>query len=262
MKQIDRQIVDEMNRIIHETFKNSKMILRNDLLFKNAMGFSEAQYTMLKKADLLPDLMASVVTGTLGGMAAQSAWLGALGLWGKVLFALSLSSTPIGWIIGGAGLGAVLGLGMSHIGKKINRKIRKKTMIEIPKYINTPLDMIAFSWLSLVIAVAIKLGYADGKFSDEERKKLRDILIHKYGYDENFVNSAIIQTESRINEFSFSELKSNFNKILKMLDKDKEAIQTVKKNLLNLMQDIIMADNIITDGEKAMLRQLRSAIGV
>jgi hypothetical protein len=76
----------------------------------------------------------------------------------------------------------------------------------IPKFINTPLDVLALGLFDLLAPLALKVSAVDGNFDDVKRKLVHDYFVKQWGYDPCFVAEGIKYTESRINEFSIKRL--------------------------------------------------------
>jgi hypothetical protein len=102
---------------------------------------------------------------------------------------LGTAATPIGWVAfaalasGGACYGLYRLLG--------NR--RGERVIEIPRYLNTPLDQLGLAIFDLIAPLAVRMAAVDGCIERAELDHLQQHLVREWGLDEAFVNQALVR---------------------------------------------------------------------
>jgi hypothetical protein len=125
---------------------------------------------------------------------APSGLLGVLGI--------GSAATPIGWVAfaalasGGACYGLYRFLGNSK-GSRI---------IEIPRFLNTPLDTLGLALFDLIAPLALRLAQVDGRIEPTERAYLITHLVEEWGLDRNFVEQAIQVIEPGLSDLSVEEM--------------------------------------------------------
>ena len=139
-------------------------------------------------------------------------WLG----WGTV------AKTPIGWVLAAGALtgGAYYGFRWVLI------KVRKVATVERPKYINTPLDLIAKQLLGLMLPLSIWIAKSDDEdVSGEEMEHIVSFYFDEWGYNTDFVECAMKQNMGTVSGKSARKLaKSLSNYCASNPDCNKERI--------------------------------------
>jgi len=141
------------------------------------------------------------VLGAAGGGAAL-AKAAALGL--------GAAATPVGWIAvaalasGGACYGFYRWMGGTK-GEKV---------IEIPKYLNTPLDTLGLALFDLIAPLALRLAAVDGEIEAAERAALVRHLVDEWGLDAGFVSGAIQRIEPGVMRGSVEEMATELSSFL------------------------------------------------
>lgn len=170
-------------------------ILRDDWRFKERLGLGEDTYQSLKRVSRLERFLALAGAVSVGVLIASSdtvaktffastGWLGLLATLGLG----AAAKTPIGWVLAA---GALTGVAYCCIRRGIDA-MRRKGMIWIPKYINTPLDEMADHLLGLMLPFSIWIARSDDKdVSGEERNCISSYYADEWGYEPAFVGRAI-----------------------------------------------------------------------
>lgn len=178
--------------MINEVTGELDAILADDWRFKESLGIGEETYQFLKQASNLERFL-GVAGATAGGVyIASSAIVAETFFPSTGLFAAlglgATAATPIGWVLAAGALtgGAYYGL------SRLIDAMRNKGTIRIPKYINTPLDVIADQLLGLMLPLSIWIAMSDDKeISDEERNSIGSYYADNWGYEQVFVERAI-----------------------------------------------------------------------
>ena len=245
-------MLDEYADIIAK-MGNAEEIVADDLKFRHKLGIGEDAYGTLKVASRLSPVVAGaagaavasspiVASAFFGGTAATVAgWLG-LGL---------AATTPVGWITA-----AGVATGVAYMGV---RKIRKKLIDEVPRLIDTPLDVLATSVVGFLMPVAIRLALADGNVDNRERRKIKDYFINEWGYSESFAERKIDEFQNEPDLVSLDELFSALEEF-KNHDKDCNFDQ-IFRELLNFLDELANSDGEFHHGEKATIGEVKTLPG-
>ena len=186
-------------------FQDIETIISEPLNFKAKLAIGENAYTSLKVKNAAFQAWEVAGVATTAAVVAKSSvvastffapsgFLAALGIGTAV--------TPVGWVIA-----ASVVTGGAWVG--ITRYLKKASagrVTVIPRFINTPLDVLALGLFDLLAPLSLKVSAVDGNIDDARRKLIHDYFVREWGYDPGFVAEGINYTESRINEFSTRRL--------------------------------------------------------
>lgn len=169
-------------------------ILVNELIFKQRLGVGEDCYKFLKSARNLEHILGTAGAASGGTMIASSfvvattffpssgllAWIG-LG---------AAAATPIGWVLAA---GVLAGGAYYGIRRKLD-KVRDDVLVQFPKYVNTPLHLLADKLMGLMLPLSIWIARSDdGEVSGEEKEGIVSYYVEEWGYAADFVEFAIEQ---------------------------------------------------------------------
>ena len=177
---------------MNEMTDEPKAILANDWRFKERLGLGEDAYQFLKLARNLETFLGVSGAASGGALITSSSivattFFPSSGLLASLGFGAT-AATPIGWVLAGGALagGAYYGL------RRLIDTIRDDGVIQIPKYINRPLDMVADQLLGLMLPLSIWMARSDDKeVSGEERICIISYYADEWGYKPAFVERAI-----------------------------------------------------------------------
>lgn len=184
---------------------NAEQVVAEPLRFKAKLAIGEEAYTSLRVVNRLRELWdvlgaagtgAAVAKSSLvaSSFFAPSGLLGALGI--------GTAATPIGWVAfaalasGGACYGLYRFLGSS----------KGSRVVEIPKFLNTPLDALGLALFDLIVPLALRMAKVDGEIEVEERAFLARHLIDDWGLDGQFVLPAMMVVEPGLHECSVEDM--------------------------------------------------------
>lgn len=167
-------------------------VVADELRFKAKLAIGEqadASLRAVNRAREIWDVLGAAGTGAAVAKSSlvASTFFAPGGLLGAV--GLGTAATPIGWVAfaalasGGACYGLYRLLG--------NR--RGERVIEIPRYLNTPLDQLGLAIFDLIAPLAIRMAAVDGRVERAELDHLQQHLVREWGLDEAFVNQAIVR---------------------------------------------------------------------
>ncbi len=236
-------------------FSDVERVVSDEMKFKAKLAIGENAYTSLRNANAVRkylDLFGAVGTGAAIAKTSFVATTffapqGILGLLG-----LATAATPIGWVVaagvlgGGAYYGALRGLS-GATGSRVD---------VIPKFINTPIDVIATTLFGLMAPLALKVAAADGCVSDDERSGIRDYFVKQWGFDLNFVEAGLQLMEPKLSEFKISEVAE---KLVEYKKSNPDCnYEVMKKDLLAFLQEVMESDGVIDEREELVLDKVKS----
>lgn len=238
---------------IQSPTKELQKIIDHPLLFKAKLNIGEEAYTYLNNADNFTEFSIKIAAGLGGSSLAGVAWFATLGPVAKLALLAGFTSTPVGWIAGAGVLSTVFAYGLM----KARKKLKDATIITIPKYLNTPLDLLGQTILSLILPATVKMAIIDGCLCENERVAIRDYFVNEWGFNSDFVTNAIREQEALIEGFDYEEYRQL---LLATTCTNKEVkYDVIKRELSNLLTDIMHADGVVTPEEE---RELETLCGI
>ena len=248
-----------LNKKFEAAFENDEVVIEYDLKFKSALGIGEKAFKTLKVRENLSTFAEALGVGTAVGGVANTVTIGSiLGYSGGGIFGTSLlagATVPglnVVIIASVVSAGAYVGVSR-YLSKDKNEKLQIT-----PKFINTPLDLLATSLANFFIPIALKLSLADGKIDPNEETTLTSFLIHKWGYSESYIKKTISVFEKDISEFSYKPQIIEFRKFLKS-NQDCEPIE-ITNSFMGMLNELINADGMITENEEMELKYIKELL--
>jgi len=198
----------------HDWFDDLGAVITEPLKFKAKLEIGEDAYTSLKVKKRLGEIWDVVGAATTGVWAANTtivattffptsgllAWVG-----------IGTAATPVGWVAAAAVISAGTCYGVIQYMKQ---QSRDKTTV-IPKFINTPIDILGLMLFDLMMPLALKVAAVDGYIHEQEREYIKRYFVDEWGYDKDFINKGLVFTESHLSEFLIREVATSLAKLQK-----------------------------------------------
>jgi uncharacterized tellurite resistance protein B-like protein len=238
-------------------FSDIEEIVADDLRFKAALNIGEDAYTSLKlknRAFELWDAGGAVAGGA--SIAASSVVASQFFSAGGILGLLGIGSavTPIGWVIAAGVLAGGSWFGITRYFKAGNDKVTV-----IPKFINTPLDVLALSLFDLMAPLSMKIAAIDGQIADEEIKTIRNHFVENWGYSSEFTERGLVFTRKNIDTFSVKDFSSALATFTR---ENRDCNYTEMANaILAHLKEIAAADGKIHDRETWAIQEAERIFG-
>lgn len=186
-------------------FQDIDTIVAEPLNFKAKLAIGEDAYTSLKVKN------AAFQAWEVAGVATTAVVVAKSSVVASTFFAptgflaaigLGTAVTPVGWVIAA---GVVTGGAWVGITRYLKKASANRVTV-IPKFINTPLDVLALGLFDLLAPLALKIAEVEGRVDGSDRELIQDYFVGEWGYDSRFVGEGIKYTESRIAGFSVNQL--------------------------------------------------------
>ncbi len=227
--------------------------LLHPLCFKKELHIGAKAYrslTIKKRVfELLRPLGAAGVGATAAGSSAVATTFFPAGILGAL--GLATAATPIGWVIGTA---VFSGAAWTLVARRLD-SLSSNRVVEIPKFINTPLDLLAVSIFDLVCSLAVKLAAIDGDFHERERVRIARYFVEAWGYDERFVKLAIDMVNE--SDLGFNDLVKNLVDFTRA-NPDCHA-PAIWQNVLAFLHEVAEASDGIRESERHALLEAEKA---
>lgn len=172
-------------------------VVADPLRFKAKLRIGEDAYVSLrtiKRGRELWDVLGTAGTGAAvaSSSVVASTFFAPTGLLG--LLGIGTAVTPIGWVAFAAltSGGACYGL------YRLLGNAKGSRVIEIPKFLNTPLDTLGLGMFDLIAPVALRLAAVDGQVDPQEREFLTSHLVEAWGLNREFVTLGIQAIEPEV----------------------------------------------------------------
>lgn len=238
-------------------FEGVRKVVADPLRFKRSLAIGEDAYASLRLKKHLGDAWDSGGAALTGAAVAASPAVAstffASTATGGVLGWLGLgtaAATPIGWVIAAAMLS-----GGAYYG--VVRKLRgyAGSRVEtIPKFINTPLDLLAASLFDLVGGLATKLALIDGRIDETEKRVIGGYFVSEWGLDPDYVEQALLilvedRGEERIR--GVAEAVARF-----VADNPDCNAEVMRAQIVTFLRDVAEADGAIDEREELAIEAI------
>jgi len=245
----------ETDRKDIQSFESVESVLANNERFKVKLGIGSDAYTSLRTSKLVGQLW------DMGGAAGTGAGLAASGTVASTFFGsfwtsvgLATAATPVGWIVGAAVVSGGAYYGVARLFKSYS----SSRVDEIPKFLNSGLDVLATATLDLIGGLALKVAAIDGKIDEQERIAIKEYFVEEWGYDPNYVHHALQVLEHNIEESRLSEMTASLVEFSNSNpDCNSMAMQSELKRIL---VEVAEADGYIDEREEMAIDRIEKAL--
>ena len=165
--------------------KGVDQVVADPLRFKAKLAIGEAAYASLRMINRGREVWDVLGAAGAGAAVAKT---------GLVASLLGASATPIGWVA----FAALASGGACYGMYRLLSSTKGERVIEIPKYLNTPLDTLGLALFDLIAPLSLRLAAVDGAVEPAERQYLIDHLIADWGLNRAFVEQSVAAVEARL----------------------------------------------------------------
>lgn len=235
-------------------FDGVEAVIAEPLKFKAKLAIGENAYSTLRNANKVReywDLLGAASGGAAvaSSTAVATTFFAPTGFWAILGFGTAV--TPVGWVIAAA---VVSGGAWYGIQKGLRGATASRVTI-VPKFINTPIDVLAVSLFDLLAPLALKMAHIDGPISNEERSSVKRYLVREWGYDVPFVDAGIQQIEKEIEGFTIEDISrrlAEFKKSSPDCNYDEMC-----RDILVFLREVTESDGFIDEREELALCKIQ-----
>ncbi|MDV7141751.1 TerB family tellurite resistance protein [Tropicimonas sp. TH_r6] len=230
-------------------------VLANEERFKIRLKIGRDAFTSLKTGERLGHLFH---LGTAAGAGAGAAASGTVAttffgsIWTSV--GLATAATPVGWIVGAAVASGGFVYGVSRLFQSYSNS----RVDEIPKFLNSALDIMAASTLDLLGSLAMKVASIDGHVDQTERNSMQEYFVDEWGYDPTYVEQALNVLEQNIEKTRLSEMTASLAEFAKS-NPDCD-FGTMQAGLRELLVEIAEADGHLDEREEMAIERIEASL--
>ncbi len=236
-------------------FSGIECVITEPLKFKAALAIGEDAYTSLRCSNKVKEWwnLISAVGG--GAAAAQSSVVATTFFaphWLLATFGFGAAVTPVGWVVAAAVVsgGAWYGI-QKALGGAVDSRITK-----VPKFINTPIDVLAVSLFDLLAPLGLKVADADGTVTDDERATIQRYFVRTWGFDERFTKAGIAHLEQHLANFSIEDIARRLAEFKK--DSPDCNYEAMSQDILKFLNQVMEADGRIDEAEEMAIESVRA----
>ena len=225
-------------------------VLSNPLAFKAKLAIGEDAYKSLKYGKGLQGLWDSLGVGAAAaGIAKTSTVAGIIGtkIGPFAFIGFGTLVTPLPYVALAAVGSATVYIGVM----RLVRKYSNERVNVIPKFINTPLDVLAVTLFDLLAPLALKVAVADGIKSSSEHKLIIEYFSSEWGYAKDYVEQSLEVIEEQIRDLEIEQLLDPVSDFIKE-NPDCNQIE-IAKSIVEFLREIAEVDGILTEDEARVL---------
>ena len=249
----------DIQKEFEKQFSDDEIIIANDMKFKAALGIGEKAFKSMSMRENLTTFSEALGVGTAVAGLANTVTVGSfLGITSGGLLGtgfLATAATPGLNVLVAAGVisaGAYVG-----VSKLLTRNKDQKVMV-VPKFINTPLDLLAVSLASFFIPLGLKIGLADGVLEPIEEIKLKSYLTDEWGYAPEFVDKMVKSFKENDDLASYKEIIASFSEFIK---KNEDCDETeITSSIMRFLKQITEADGVLHEKEEVELEYIQNLL--
>lgn len=234
-------------------FSEIDEIITEPLKFKAKLAIGEDAYKSLRLKKAAWEVWDVAGVAGTGAWAAQLPWVASLLGSKGVLVSLGLAtaSTPIGWVVLAGVLSGGAWLGITRYLKSIDQD----RVDVIPKFINTPLDVLALGLFDLIAPLALKVANVDDRIDIAEKQSISSYFVKEWGYDQRFIEEGVAFTESRLADYKIKDLAQALAEFQKQ-NPDCN-YNSMSKEIVNFLKTVIESDGKIDEREEMAVEKVK-----
>ena len=220
-------------------FDNIDTIITEPLNFKAKLAIGEEAYAALKLKN------AAIQVWDVAGVATTAAVVAKSSAVASTFFAptgflallgIGAAVTPVGWVIAASVITGGTWMGISrHLKKSSDSRVTI-----IPKFINTPLDVLALSLFDLLAPLALKVATTEPTIDQTKQEIIHQYFVKEWGYNPEFTREGLRYTASKLHQISIDELAQALSEFA---DKNADCnFKMMSQEILGFLRNIVSAD--------------------
>jgi hypothetical protein len=182
-------------------------VVADPLHFRQRLRIGEEAYAILRTKNRLTSLWdtagaAATGAGVASSSVVASSFFAPTGL--AAALGLATAATPVGWVIAAA---VMAGGGWYGASRWIAGKGRFVDII--PRYINTPIDVLGAALVDLLGSLALRVSAIDGQIDSGERQLIATHFIQDWGIDKDYTERVLDSLTADANGTRVEDLARN-----------------------------------------------------
>lgn len=240
---------------MNDRFSGINAVINEPLKFKVALEIGEDAYASLRCGNKIKEWWDLIGAAGSGAAVAKSGivattFFAPQGLLATLGFGAAV--TPLGWVVAAA---LVSGGAWYGIQKMLDGAADDR-ITKIPKFINTPIDVLAVGLFDLLAPLALKVAAVDGNVSDEERAAILRHFVRIWGFNEQFVCAGLLHLEHHLDDVSIEDTARRLAAFKKSSpDCNFEAMS---QSTLDFLRQIMEADGEIDEAEELAIASVQA----
>ena len=225
-------------------------VLSKPLEFKVKLAIGEDAYASLKTGRNLQKMVDALSVASTGTAIAKTGTVAAM-IGTKVgplaFIGIGSMATPLPYV-------ALAAVGSTAIYFGIMRKVRKFSndrVITVPRFINTPLDLLAVSLFDLIAPILLKMCHVDGSVSDAELEIIEEYFVEEWGYNRDYFKHCITLLSDQIEGQQIEDL---LTPLLDYIKKNPDCNQVeIANDIISILKEVAEIDGQMHPKEEAFL---------
>lgn len=228
-------------------------VVADPLRFKQQLRIGEDAFALLRaKKNLYALYETAGAAGTgaaiAGSSAVASTFFAPTGL--AAMLGLATAATPVGWVIAAA---VVAGGGYYGATTWFSGKTGE-FVDTIPKYINTPIDVLGAALIDLLGSLSLRIAVIDGRIDLSELACIGEHFVEDWGIDPTYVTRALNALIPRANETRVKAIAHDLAEFQATNpDCNGPAMQA---ELMKFLRELAMADGVLDEREELALEAI------
>ena len=226
-------------------------VVADSLRFKQRLRIGDDAYSILRAKKRVGEVWETAGAAATGAGAASSSLvagtffaptglMASLGLAGAAV-------TPIGWVVAA---GVVAGGGYFGLARLLNTGIGSLTDT-IPKFINTPIDILGAGLLDLYGALAVRFSAIDTAIDARERAAMVEHFVQDWGYNQEYVKRTLNVLEENVGDI---RIKTVAMELAQFLNASPDCGSTaMQREMLDFLRELARADGTLDEREEFAL---------
>ena len=223
-------------------------VVADPLRFKQRLRIGDDAYAILRAKKRIVDVWDTAGAAATGaGVASSSFVAGTFFAPTGLMASLGLAGaavTPIGWVVAA---GVIAGGGYYGLARLMNSGTSSLTDT-IPKFINTPIDILGAGLLDLYAALAVRVSAVDGDINQRELDAVLDHLAGDWGYDRAFAEQTLTVLVSNADHIRIKPVAIELAQFLEA-NPDCSA-EIMLGEVLEFLRELVVADGAVDEREE------------
>lgn len=233
----------------------TEFVVQDPNKFKIKLGIGEEAYATLKLSNTLQTIWDLKGAAGTGAAAAASPVVATtfFGGGGGILSTLGFTAaatTPVGWVIAAA----VVSGGAYYGAMRVAGAYKSSRVETIPKFINTPIDLLGATIFDMMAGLALKVVDFGGAIDDVERTAIIEYFTDDWGISEEYARKALLLIETQISNTSLKEMVKSLADF--QIDNPDCNPVAMKQDIKQFLEEIAFSDGELDEREELAMETI------